>query len=526
MEPFSTELFVGTLALVGVVIIVAALLSGLIERTGLPQVAVLLGLGAALGPFGLGLTEVTLDSPILRIVATLGLALVLFTDAVSLDLREVRRKATLTALILGPGTLLTTAVIALAGWGLLGLPIAAAVILGAALASTDPIMLRGMLRTNILSSGARLALRLEGSMNDVLLLPIIIVAMGFLQSGTLAAEELAKVAVELFVLGPGAGVLIGLTAVSVLDLVRKRIGVRRDYESLYAIGVAFTAFAAAESVHGSGFLAAFAAGLTIAALDVELCDCFLEYGETTAEMILLFTFVVLGSSLIWSGLGVIGIASLIFAAIALLSRIPIMLVSLSGTALDVRGRLLIGWFGPRGLGSLLFVLLPVFAGLPVGAELFQICSLVVLISIVIHGGTPLFLGRKQAQREASLQPTPVSEPVSPTPAIAPIVPIVPMIPLALATKPDTMDVAETDLNAAADNPEDVRYYADRISIADMQRRQAAGEPVVLLDARTERSIGRSDFQAAGAIRFPPEDVVERATIMGLPLDAWLIIYCT
>jgi len=72
--------------------------------------------------------------------------------------------------------------------------------------------------------------------------------------------------------------------------------VRRDYESLYSLGIAFTAFAAAETVHGSGFLAAFAAGMTIAALDVELCDCFVEYGAVTAEMLLLFTFVLLGSS--------------------------------------------------------------------------------------------------------------------------------------------------------------------------------------------------------------------------------------
>ncbi len=99
----------------------------------------------------------------------------------------------------------------------------------------------------------------------------------------------------LFILGPGAGVAIGLIGVAALDLIRKRIGVRRDYESLYSLGVAFTAFAAAEAVHGSGFLAAFAAGLTIAALDVELCDCFIEYGGVTAEMLLLFTFVIFGS---------------------------------------------------------------------------------------------------------------------------------------------------------------------------------------------------------------------------------------
>ena len=93
-------------------------------------------------------------------------------------------------------------------------------------------------------------------------------------------------------------------AITLLDQVRKRVGVRRDYESLYALGVAFTAFAAAEAVDGSGFLAAFAAGLTIAALDVELCDCFLDYGEATAEMLLLLTFVAFGALLIWTGFSV------------------------------------------------------------------------------------------------------------------------------------------------------------------------------------------------------------------------------
>ena len=94
---------------------------------------------------------------------------------------------------------------------------------------------------------------------------------------------------------------MGYVAITLLDRVRSRIGVRRDYESLYALGVAFTAFAAAEAVGGSGFLAAFAAGLVVAALDVELCDCFLDYGEASAEMFLLLTFVAFGASIIWTG---------------------------------------------------------------------------------------------------------------------------------------------------------------------------------------------------------------------------------
>src|SRR5216684_1823635 len=107
MSIFSAESFAASLAVIGVVIIVSALLSGLIDRSGLPQVAVFLALGAALGPFGLGVLNISLDSAALRVVAILSLALVLFTDAVSLNIAEVRRRSSLALRLLGPGTLLT-----------------------------------------------------------------------------------------------------------------------------------------------------------------------------------------------------------------------------------------------------------------------------------------------------------------------------------------------------------------------------------------------------------------------------------
>src|SRR4029453_13000233 len=122
MEGISATDFVTALTIVGAVIIVSALLSGLIERSGLPQVAVFLALGAALGPFGLRVLNIGLDSPALRVVATLSLALVLFTDAVSLNIAEVKRRGALALRLLGPGTLLTAALIALAGCLVLRLP--------------------------------------------------------------------------------------------------------------------------------------------------------------------------------------------------------------------------------------------------------------------------------------------------------------------------------------------------------------------------------------------------------------------
>lgn len=505
MEGFSAELFASTLAVIGIVVIVAALLSGLIERIALPQIAVLLGIGAAIGPLGLGMVDVSLESPILRIVATLSLALVLFTDALSLDIGEVRRSASLAGLILGPATLLTVILIALSGWWLLGLAPIAAVIVGAALASTDPIMLRGMLRGADLSSGARLALRLEGGMNDVLLLPIVIIAMTLLLPGLeRTAEEWARLTLDLFVLGPGAGVVVGLVSVSVLDMVRRRVGVRRDYESLYALGVAFTAFAAAESVHGSGFLAAFTAGLTISALDVEMCDCFLEYGETTAEMLLLFTFVLLGSGLIWSGLGVLSLPALLFAVLALFGRLPIMLLGLAGTGMSWRSRLQIGWFGPRGLGSLLLVLLPVFAGLPGIEPLFAICSLVVLFSVVLHGFTPLFRAKRaRAARSQTPPPSPTVEP---------------LVPATLAVPANNPPDALVEVSASASH--------DRISIDEVLQLREAGEPLVVLDVRTERSYAASELQAAGALRLVPEQVVPQVQALGIEPQRWMVLYCT
>jgi sodium/hydrogen antiporter len=525
METFSAELFATTLALVGVVILVAALLSGVIERTGLPQVAVFLALGAALGPAGLGLLELSLDSPILRVVATLSLALVLFTDAVSLSIAEVRRNARLAVLVLGPGTLLVAAITALAGWGLLGLPWPAALVLGAALASTDPVMLRGLLRRRGIPATTRLALRLEGGLNDVVLLPVVLVAMVFMRQGEAQSLlEWARLGMELFVLGPLAGVLVGLFSVATLDLVRRRVGIRRDYESLYALGVAFTAFAAAESVHGSGFLAAFAAGLTITALDVELCDCFLEYGETTAEMALLLTFVLLGASLIWSGLGVVSIAALAFVAITLFARVPVFMAALRPAGLERRSSLLIAWFGPRGLSSLLLVLLPVFAALPGAELLFAICCLVVLFSVVLHGFSPLLLGRTKDQEPRIQEQRPVAE--QPEPEVgARTLPVQPPVVNGQARGEQDVIVLAPDIGPSsfALGP---ALEGERIEVAELVRLLDAGEPVQVVDVRTERSYGGSDVIAAGALRMPPDHVPERARELRLSPKQWIVLYCT
>ncbi|HYO48265.1 MAG TPA: cation:proton antiporter [Chloroflexia bacterium] len=505
METFSAEAFSTILAVVGAVIIVAALISGLVERTNFPQVAIFLALGAILGAPGLGLLKIDLESPALRVVATLSLALVLFTDAVGLNVREVRQHGILALRVLGPGTMLSAALVALAAWWLLGLPLPAAIILGAALASTDPVLLRGFLRRRDVPPATRQALRLESGLNDVVLLPVVLVAMEFMGSASSHDTDWGRMILNLFVLGPGAGIAIGLLAVATLDMVRRRVGVRRDYESLYSLGVAFAAFAAAEALHGSGFLAAFAAGLTIAALDVELCDCFLEYGETTAEMALLFTFVLFGSSLIWDGLAVLTMASLAFAVLVILIRPLTFIVALVGARLTRRDKALISWFGPRGLSSLLLVLLPVFAGLPGSEALFALCCLVVLLSVVLHGGSLMFVGKGRRDTQPQLAPA-IVEAAAPMPAT------------------EAIRFFPTGTHGPGDGFA-FEEGSERITIEELRRLQERGERVLVLDVRTDRTYDEDNLNATGAIRLHPDDAVREAERLRLPRNVLMAAFC-
>src|SRR5581483_6422790 len=158
------EHFPATLALIGIVVLVSSLLSGWVERTGLPQVAIFLLLGVVLGPFGLGLLTLTLRSPSLQVIATLALVLVLFSDAIGVDVSAARKNRRLALFVLGPGTLLPALLISGVAWLLLGFSAPASLILGAALASTDPVLLRSLVRRPELPSDARVALRLESGM--------------------------------------------------------------------------------------------------------------------------------------------------------------------------------------------------------------------------------------------------------------------------------------------------------------------------------------------------------------------------
>jgi NhaP-type Na+/H+ or K+/H+ antiporter len=314
---------------------------------------------------------------------------------------------------------------------------------------------------------------MESGMNDAVLLPIIVLAI--IATGTTGNGDVGTRLLGLFLLGPILGALCGWLAIRLLVIVRARWSVRRDYESLYALGIALTAFTVAEAVGGSGYLAGFAAGLVIALMDVELCDCFHDYGEATAEMLLLLTFVAFGASLIWTGLGFVSLASLAFVAVVLLSRTVVLRLSLAGTSLPRDERALLSWLGPRGLSSLLLIMLPVIARVEGADRMFAVTGLAVLASVVLHGGGILWLTQKRMRGNDEL--------------------------------PET---GETRAG---------------VTIQQLQDWQSRSVPFVLVDARAQRSWESDRRIAADAVRMDPDAPVRSARELGLSQRATVVVYC-
>ncbi len=284
-------------SLVAVVLMVTALISGLIERSPLSFPLIFLILGVALSGRGFGVIEMEPDDETLEVVATLTLALVLFLDAVQLQVEELGRRWLIPALILGPGTVLIIALGAVPLALIVGFGWIAAFIGGAVLASTDPVVLRDIVRDQRLPRSVRQILKIEAGMNDPVVLPVVLILIAVAGSETGGVGGWVDFLARLLLLGPAIGFAIGGGGSWLMARVDDKWPIRREHQALYGLGLVLAAYAAAAAAGGDGFLAAFAAGLAVVVLNQTMCDCFLEYGETTAEMAMLLSFVLFGAVL-------------------------------------------------------------------------------------------------------------------------------------------------------------------------------------------------------------------------------------
>ncbi|HJW14094.1 MAG TPA: cation:proton antiporter, partial [Thermoanaerobaculia bacterium] len=461
------------LALAAFVLVFAGLSEGFVARAPLSFPILFLGLGYWLGSRGVIPNDLH-HSPILEAVAVVTLALVLFLDAVRMKFDRAPSEWLVPSLVLGPGTLLCVILVATAAHFLFGTGLLLSILLGAILSSTDPVVLRDIVRDKRVPSAIRQALTTEAATNDVVVLPIVLIVIAVAQAKASTAGGWAIFLARLLVLGPAIGFAIGAFGAWLMSWMDKRFGIRREYQSLYGMGLVFASYSGAVAVGGDGFLASFAAGAAIAALDLELCDCFLEYGDATSEMIMLFAFILFGAVLS-TLVGTVPLAAtLAFAAITLfVARPAAIAIVLRRAELSHAARAFIAWFGPRGLASLLLALLAVESGIPGADMILALAGVVVTVSVILHGMTATPLTAVYTRRVSA----------------------------------ETL--AEERVSTAADllRGEEVKKDGSPlIEAPELVKRLSGPDPPLVLDVRSRSSFEKDPEGIPGGVRVPPDEV--------------------
>lgn len=402
-------------------IALALLAFGLVSRTAERSVftppLVFVGLGLALGAPGLAWLPQQIDGGMVHVLAELTLVLVLFTDASRIELSCLRREGSLPGRLLGVGMPLTIGLgAAAAALVFPGFGVGEAFLLAAILAPTDAALGQAVVSNPLVPVRIRQSLNVESGLNDGIALPVVLLAASLAGSGSGEGpvSHWLRFAVLQVVLGPLVGALVGLGGGRLVDAAIRRGRINEPFERLSVLGLAFLAFAAAELVGGNGFIAAFVAGVAVGNTTRGICESLYAFGEAEGQLLTLAVFLVFGGILVpraaphWDG------ATAVYAALSLtLVRMAPVALSLLGEGLRPATLVFVGWFGPRGLASVLFALLVVEEGvLESGARIEAVVVLTVLVSTLAHGVTAYPLARRYATFLVRVRERALSEHVS------------------------------------------------------------------------------------------------------------------
>ena len=393
------------IAAVGVIVIAFAAVSMRIERWPLtmPMVFVAVGLAAS----ATGLVDVSADEGAIAVLSEVTLAVILFSDAVRIDLRRLRRQLAIPLRLLGIGLPLTIVLGALVNSLLFpDLPFVQVALLAAILAPTDAALGSAVVEDEDVPARERLALNVESGVNDGLVVPVVaILTAAVIDEGRRSIDWVGFVAQQIG-WGVALGLVVGGGAIAALRRAHDHGWSDARFEQLATFAVPIIALFGAQALSGNSFIAAFVAGLTFGsfgsgsddmgtaespssghALSTRL-DAFTE---DAAQLLAVGAFFVFGNVLLADALGEITLPVLACVLMTLtVGRMLPVYVSLIGTSLPPVSRLFVGWFGPRGLASIVFGLLlleETESVEGVGGQLFTVIALTVVASIVLHGAT-------------------------------------------------------------------------------------------------------------------------------------------
>ena len=380
-----------------------SLISGRLQGTVVTPPLAFVAFGLLIGAGGLGVADVELDHAAIHTLAEATLVLLLFTDAARIDLGRVRRDHDLPVRMLIVGLPLAVAAGALTAALLFpSFSIWEAALLAALLAPTDAALGQAVVSAKIVPLRIRQAINVESGLNDGIALPAVLL-FAALAGGAHGAGDASGwmrfVGFQL-VLGPLVGIVIGYAGARLLDSAAERGWVSGAFQGIGILSLAGFIFVAAELVGGNGFIAAFIGGMTFGNAIRNECTFLFEFMETEGQLLMLITFLVFGATMLPEGIAHLRPEYLVYAALSLtvIRMLPIA-ISLLGSGLSWPTTLFLGWFGPRGLASILFVLLILEeAGLEHREEVLAITVLTVALSVLLHGVTAAPLASRYGAR--------------------------------------------------------------------------------------------------------------------------------
>lgn len=367
-----------------------SLFSGPISRGNITPPIAFAGLGAILSPIGFGWIELDAGNQAIHLIAEITLILVLFTDATRINLKSLRadHDIPLRLLLVGmPLTIIAGALTAL--WVLPELLIVEAIILAIILAPTDAALGQAVVSSPKVPDRIRQSLNIESGLNDGIALPALLFVISFAASthgGEHDTNWLSFVLLQI-TLGPIVGIAVGWLGAKAINIAIERNYLSNEFCNIYLLSLAFIAYLAADQVGGNGFIAAFTAGVATGNTLKHAYEKAYEFAESEGQLLNLIIFFLFGVALlpqVWSH---IDTPIVIYALLSLtfIRMVPVF-IALFTKRLRIETTLFLGWFGPRGLASILFVLLVLeHANLVHESLVFDTVIVTVAFSILLHG---------------------------------------------------------------------------------------------------------------------------------------------
>ncbi len=375
-------------------ILVYGLFSKTLEKSVVSAPMIFVAVGIFASFFSVEALKEGLNAPLLKILAELTLVLVLFLDASTINRNALKKQRSLPLRLLLIGLPLTMVLGFFIAVPLFpGLNLWMLAIMALILSPTDAALGLAVVTSKMVPEKIRQTINVESGLNDGIALPPILICIAAL--ATYKADEGTGLTywlmftVKQFVYGPVIGGLVGLIGGKLVEKASQKGWMNHTFQSLSAISIAILAFALAEMVHGNGFIAAYFAGLLLGARTHEIRDRIHEFGEAESQALVLFIFLLFGMILIPATYMFWDLQAWIYAILSLtvIRMLPVAL-SLIGTKLPWSAVAFIGWFGPRGIASVLYLLLVIIElGKDGYEQMISVIVLTVMLSIFLHGIT-------------------------------------------------------------------------------------------------------------------------------------------